>query len=289
MRCRSRRRRTRTRSPASDVALVTRLDIDLSFSLAEPDGSKSLEGTIQANGSEVTITADHPELLASSRALTLRQLRVLALEVARLGLSVTIAGPSGMIASIGDVKSNALQRVMTGSPYMKLGSAAAVAPLLRPRPGAKAFPLPPVTMFPLVPTVQRNTRHRISTTHYTPGSGRPRLVFIIGSANWDGTPAREFALLPGTTLISSGADADLMLSGLGDESAIVRHTDRDEYVLEVAGLAPVVLRTGARIELGVWRMAFFRAEYADHGRPWGGRIGGELSHQRSQPDRKLHR
>lgn len=268
------------------MALVTRLDIDLSFSMSEPGGGEPLAGTIQASGTEVTITANHPELLASGRTLSLRQLRAFAVEIATFGLSVTLAGPAGMIASLGDVKSNPLQRVVTGSSYIRIGSAAAVAPLLRAKPGARAFPLPPVTLFPLVPTVQRNTRHRISTTHYTPGSGRPRLVFIVGSENWDGTPAREFALLPATTLIGSGADADLLLAGLGDQTALVRHTDRDEYVLEVAGLAPVILRTGARIELGEWRMAFFRAEYADHGRPWGGRIGGELSHQRSQPERR---
>ncbi len=32
-------------------------------------------------------------------------------------------------------------------------------------------------------------------------------------------------------------------------------------------------------------MSFFREEYADHGRPYGGRIGGELGHQRTQPSR----
>ncbi|MFY9679907.1 MAG: FHA domain-containing protein, partial [Glutamicibacter protophormiae] len=43
-----------------------------------------------------------------------------------------------------------------------------------------------------------------------------------------------------------------------------------------------VLRSGARIELGGWRLVFYREEYADHGRPYGGRNGGELAYQRPQ-------
>jgi len=269
------------------MALETRLDIDLSFSMSEPDSAEPLAGTISASGSEVTITANHPELLASGRTVSLRRLRAVAREVAQLGLSVTIAGPAGTIASLGAVKTNPFQRMITGSSYLRLGSLRAVMPLLRPRPGATPFPLPPTTLFPFVPTLGRNTRHRISTTHYSAGSGRPRLVFIIGSKNWDGTPAREFDLLPETTTIGAGADADLQLADLGMISAVVRHTAQDEYVLEVNGMAPVTLRTGSRIELGIWRMAFFRAEFADHGRPWGGRVGGEMARQRSQPDRRF--
>ena len=32
-------------------------------------------------------------------------------------------------------------------------------------------------------------------------------------------------------------------------------------------------------------MSFYREEYADHGRPYGGRVGGEIGHQRPQPPR----
>jgi hypothetical protein len=271
------------------MAVVTRLDIDLVFSLVEPGAPESLEGTIRASGTEVTITANHPELLGSRRSVSLARLRDISQEIAALGFSVTLCGPAGLIASIGDVKSSVVHRALTGSPHVRLGSAAAVAPLLRQKSTSAAMPFPPMTLFPLVPTVVRNSRDHISTTHYTPGSGRPRLVFVIGSENWDGTPAREFDLLPETTLIGSGADADLTLPGLGKTTALIRHDSRDEYVLEVAGMAPVTLRTGARIELGDWRMAFFRAEFADHGRPWGGRLGGELSHQRPQQERHRSR
>ncbi|HSP75244.1 MAG TPA: hypothetical protein VLO31_03400, partial [Cryobacterium sp.] len=50
-----------------------------------------------------------------------------------------------------------------------------------------------------------------------------------------------------------------------------------------------ILRTGARIEMGPWRLAFFREEYADHGRPYGGRVGGEFAVQKPQPSRRAAR
>jgi hypothetical protein len=47
-----------------------------------------------------------------------------------------------------------------------------------------------------------------------------------------------------------------------------------------------ILRTGCRLEVGDWVLVFARDEHADHGRPYGGRIGGELGHQRPQPARE---
>ncbi|TFD73066.1 FHA domain-containing protein [Cryobacterium fucosi] len=167
------------------------------------------------------------------------------------------------------------------------------------------MPLPPSTLFPLVPTFDRRIRRRITTTHYTPGAGRPRLVFVVGSENWNGQAPREFDLQPGVTTIGSGPDSDLRLDGLQSLHAEIRHDRNDEYVLFPIG--PVaggtkqeiregrphgggqILRTGARIEMGPWRMAFFREEYADHGRPFGGRLGGELSYQKPQPARHAAR
>jgi len=37
--------------------------------------------------------------------------------------------------------------------------------------------------------------------------------------------------------------------------------------------------------MGEWRFTFARDEYADHGRPFGGREGGELADQPVQPPR----
>jgi hypothetical protein len=51
-------------------------------------------------------------------------------------------------------------------------------------------------------------------------------------------------------------------------------------------LREALLRTGARVDLGPNTLTYSREEYADHGRPYGGRIGGELGHQRPQPSRE---
>lgn len=283
---------------------AVRLDIDLSFSLLEPGSAGSeaeqLHGTMTASGTDVEIFASRPELLFTGRSVRLADIRSLAAEVAALGLSITITGPDGVIARIGKVDAPLVQRVVTGSPNIRLGSAAAVAPLLRRRgTDSSAIPLPPPTPFPLVPTVNRRIQRRATTTHYTPGSGRPRLIFVVGSENWNGQMPREFNLLPGTTRIGSGAEADLVLEGLTPVQAEIRHDGNDEYVLyplgEIASSASrdetsarrdggQVLRTGARIELGQWKMAYFREEFADHGRPHGGRLGGELSRQKPQRD-----
>jgi hypothetical protein len=135
-----------------------------------------------------------------------------------------------------------------------------------------------------------------TSTHAERGAGRPRLIFKVGE-NWDGTPPREFDLLDGTTRIGSAEDMDLRLDGLDPFHAEIRHSDHDEYVLlhvtaddeqngpmmSSAGLAGEgILRTGAPVELGSWAMSFFREEFADHGRPGGGREGGEGAHQPGQ-------
>jgi len=287
------------------VAAIPRFDIELEFSLepARPAGGTDadesghlLTGTITAHGSEVQIYASDPELLISGKAPNLVAIRDLAAQMAKAGVSVTLSGPGGLVAGMGDVKASLVHRAMTGSPHIRLGSATAIAPLLRSRPSAASIPLPPPTPFPLVPTVNRRVRRRVTTTHYTPGSGRPRLIFVVGSENWDGTPPREFDLLPGVTTVGSGEECDLRLDGLLALHAEIRHDDNDEYVLYAHGPirssavraaegAGQILRTGARLELGDWRMAFFRAEFADHGRPFGGRVGGELAHQKPQPGR----
>ncbi|MCJ1708360.1 FHA domain-containing protein [Microbacterium sp. VKM Ac-2923] len=284
---------------------MVRLDIDLAFSEHEEGADADtppFEGTITAAGSEVRIVVSDPARLPGNGRRTLTELSTVADALASRGISVRLEGPDGPILHLGDVKKSVLQRAITGSRHIRLGSVGAVAPLLtrRNRGQALTFPIPPETPFPLVPTVNRTVRRRITTTHYTPGSGRPRLIFAVGDATWDGARPREFDLLPTKTVIGSGEEADLKLPGLAPVHAEIRHEGDDEYVLygfDVVGGGGAreqgpgrggggrILRTGARIELGDWRLAFFRAEFADHGRPYGGRIGGELSRQRRQPPR----
>jgi len=284
------------------MVAVPRLEIDLSFSLDEPGlaGGVALEGTITAAGRDVEIFASRPEMLMQGRSVKLADIRGLAQEIAGFGLSITLSGPDGVIARIGDVNAPVIQRVITGSPHIRLGSAAAIAPLLRRRgTAAPVIPLPPTTLFPIVPTVSRRIRRTATTTHHVPGSGRPRLIFVVGSKNWDGRMPREFNLLPDGTIIGSGTEADLQLAGLNSRHAEIRHTADDEYVLypigELSGSSRLagaggrrdggqVLRTGTRMEFGQWKMAYFREEFADHGRPHGGRVGGELARQKPQSD-----
>jgi hypothetical protein len=134
---------------------------------------------------------------------------------------------------------------------------------------------------------------QITTTHDPRGGGHPRLIFALGSDAPPNTEQREFMLRPGVTVIGSAADADLRLAGLDGHHAEIRRDAADEYVYVDLGTSagsrvdgrPVgeqALHTGDRIELGTWTMSYYRDEFADHGRPYGGREGGELTWQRQQ-------
>jgi len=139
---------------------------------------------------------------------------------------------------------------------------------------------------------------KVTTTNDPAGGGRPRLIFAERGTRLDeGDGAdrdqQEFELLPGATTIGSSPDADVRLAGLRPQHAEVRRDKADEYLyvhLDPGGRSTVDgvsvgekrLHTGDRIELGDWVLSFARAESADHGRPYGGRQGGELSYQRTQ-------
>lgn len=280
----------------------THLDIDLRFSLDEPDDAGNpLTGSVTANGLDIEVFLSNPERFVHNHLTSLVDLRTVAAGLAEHSLVVSLFGPDGLIARIGAVNAPLAQRMMTRSPHVMLGTTTAVTALLKKwrqgTPPEHRLGLPPSTPFPLVPTVARRIKRTVTTTHYTPGSGRPRLIFVVGSENWDGQPPREFNLLPGITRIGSGPDVDLRLDGLDNLHAEIRHDGNDEYVLVAHGVVGggsrtanpaqgLILRTGARIEMAGWRMGYFREEYADHGRPYGGRLGGELSVQKPQPGRR---
>jgi len=129
---------------------------------------------------------------------------------------------------------------------------------------------------------------KVTTTHDPQGGGRPRLIFALGGSAAAGGGQREFDLLPGVTVIGSGPGADLRLAGLDERHAEVRRDEADEYVYADLGssagsrvdgqpMGAQALHTGDRIELGPWTLTYYREEFADHGRPYGGRQGGELS------------
>lgn len=279
---------------------MIRLDMDLSVEQVGPDDDTPMRFTVQAAGQEIVITFDDTHGLGALSRHDLTHLGPLADGLARRGISVRVVGPKGTLVQLGDVKSGPVGRAIAGSPHIKLGRLSALFAEVQHREQGKASPftVPPPTLFPVIPTLARGVRRRVTTTHYIPGSGRPRLIFAVGSGDWNDSRPREFDLLPGRTTIGSGPDADLRLDGLEKLHAEIRHNEDDEYVLysfaATGGGRPNlphskqdarILRTGSRIEIGPWRLAYYREEFADHGRPFGGRQGGEYAFQRQQPIR----
>lgn len=133
------------------------------------------------------------------------------------------------------------------------------------------------------------------TTHSKYGAGNPRLV-MIGVEDPAGSPV--FLLDQEETTLGSSPDCDIVLEGLLPHHATISHTETDEYVLDSLGQTETSspgeespfddapkgarLRHGAGFKIGHYAFAFQRQEYADHGRPFGGREGGELSRQSRQ-------
>lgn len=285
------------------TASPVRLDIDLRFSMSADDSRPAVGGSVLADGTDVTVSVTEGAVALPDARAGLEWARAFGAELARFGLTVSLRTRHGIVASIGVVRAPWYLRIFTRSPHLRLRSLSALRALRRDgrSPDAQRMHLPPTTLFPPAPTMARRIRRRPTTTHYLPGSGRPRLIFAMQSRTWDGKAPREFDLLPDVTIIGSSGAADLILPGLEPQHARIVHDERDEYVLYVAGSErasdkPVllessspgrILRTGALITLGEWRLAFFREEFADHGRPFGGRVGGEFAIQRPQPERRV--
>jgi len=135
--------------------------------------------------------------------------------------------------------------------------------------------------------------YKPTTTHAAWGAGHPRLLV---TSEYD----RYVHEISGdVTRIGSSTDADLVLTAADPLHATVTHDQTDEYLLTMFGQGETnastwsgadagrseILRTGAHFTAGPWRLVFARDEFADHGRPYGGRQGGEFAHQRRQPPR----
>ncbi len=274
-----------------------RIRADLAFSVTGSDAggpsTPSLFGTVRADGTHVVVHSD--DLLSLSAGRGPREVNALAAGLARTGLTVSLSGPGGPVATIGAVRSNLVHRVLTGSRHVRVDGwreAWRIRRAQRGTPGPGAPGLPPTTPMPFAPTFAR--RGPLTTTHDPLGGGRPQLVLATGPAAGRGASRKVFRLRREITRIGSAPDADLRLAGLAPRHAEIRCDDADEYRLVVvdggaatsvngAVAAQHLLRSGARVQLGEWRMSYWRDEYADHGRPYGGREGGELSHQRPQP------
>ena len=141
--------------------------------------------------------------------------------------------------------------------------------------------------------------NRPTTTHAEWGAGNPHLLITREDER------TEHPLDVDVVHIGSAAGNELQLDDTDPVHATIQHDDRDEYVLTLhgegemsahpdaaathAGARTQTLRTGARFTAGPWTLVFARDEYADHGRPYGGRLGGEYSDQRLQPPRPDYR
>lgn len=137
--------------------------------------------------------------------------------------------------------------------------------------------------------------YKPTTTHAEWGAGSPHLRITRDD---DRT---EFPLDADIVRIGSAAGNELILADTDSVHATITHDEHDEYVLVLhgagemsasAGVAAThgedrtaTLRTGSRFTLGPWELVFARAEFADHGRPYGGRAGGEGAHQTRQGPR----
>lgn len=279
---------------------------DLTFSADVPDRG-GLQGTLTAAGHRIEIRLRGPIRVDARRDA--RVVREVASALHDLGVTVVVYLDDRATVEVGRTEAAWWQRLLARSSHVRVMSPRGVAHLAMQRTGSGASRgvgladlIPPLTLFPLAPTF--SAEHRpVTTTHDPRRGGNPRLVAVAGeSVAGDGTEV-VFPLRHEVTLIGSGEQCDIRLAGLEDVHAEVIHDERDEMVVRdrsragttrVNGAVPgdgAVLRTGARITLGDAMLVYRRAEYADHGRPFGGRVGGELGHQRRQPDprRAQHR
>lgn len=266
------------------------VDADVRFSV-EVDG-RMMTGTLQGSGSELELTVDDPRLLGGSGTATAR---AVADELAAHGVKLTVSTDRPLV-TLGTPKSGFLQRRVTGSSHISVASFVAALRILGLRGSRTATPLvPPSTPLPLLPTVLRRPR-RPTTTHDPDGGGYPRLVMAPDPHPQPGDVQPVFHL-GSLSVLGSDPEVDIVLRGLSPRHAQVRHTDDDEF--EISSLDPArpvrvngapvysphLLRTGTRVDVEGWTLSFYREEWADHGRPYGGRIGGELGRQQLQPDR----
>lgn len=279
------------------------VDAELQFSVDIP-GSRTVTGVLTGVGKAMQLRVSNP-LLFAGRSDT-ASIHGLARALASQGLTLSVTTPSGPLVTLGAARTSWLQHRVTGSRHIRIERGAALWSLVRGKrhaPTGGALPAailaPPPTLTPLAPTMQRRPHRRVTTTHDPNRGGNPRLV--MAPRPYPGPLDRQDQLLlrDDVTTIGSGPDCDIRLAGLAPLHAEIRHDDLDEFVLvRVAGSAEdtrvhgaavqtAILRTGSGVDLGPWHLSYFRAEYADHGRPYGGRIGGELGYQRPQPPRAV--
>ena len=274
-----------------------RIAADLDFEVAVP-GSPSVQGQIRGTDNRLVLTVSDPGAFAGSRDVA--AIRTMAARLASWGMVLRVEHEGTHLVSFGDVRTSFWQRRSTGSRHIRLGSLRGAWTSTRARASFRSQRLPeasfepPATPWPIAPTLMTRPRRAVTTTHDPNRGGEARLV-VVKQDVWAGEKVPVLWLTKERTTIGSRASCDVVLPGLAPHHATVIHDRDDEFVVHSAdGMvkvhgAPVqqqVLRTGSRVEIGQHCLAFFREEFADHGRPHGGRIGGELGRQLPQPSRE---
>lgn len=285
--------------PATIARPRVEINGDLRFSVELP-GRRAVQGTVRGSGSRIEVRLSDNAIFAGARDAA--HLRGLAAMLASRGLTLVVLADDVVLLELGATESPWWQRPITRSRHLRVasvrGALTGAAGRIRRAgedavlPGSRL--LPPPTLLPVAPTFVRR-RRPVTTTHDPRRGGNPRLVLAASSG-----PGAEhsvtFPLRRDTTSIGSDPASDIRLDGLDGVHAVVEHDAHDELVVRdrsddhstLVNGAPagdgVVLRTGSRLTVGPWSLVYARAEYADHGRPYGGRVGGEAGHQRSQPD-----
>lgn len=272
-----------------------RLAADLAFEVTVP-GRDTVHGSLRSDPRGLVLTVDDPGLFAGRGDAS--AVRSLAAGLASRGLTMRVFDSHRHLVTLGAVRGPWWQRRLTGSRHIRLGSLRGAWTSARSRTKIVDTPvlpdagmLPPATMWPVAPTFLRRPRRRPTTTDDPLRGGNPRLVLAPGQARPGAHPLPRQWYLRDRTTLGSGAGCDIRLPGLEPVHASIEHDPGDEFVLHTAGplvrvhgrqVESQVLRTGARLEVGGWVLTYFREEYADHGRPFSGRVGGELGYQRPQ-------
>lgn len=272
------------------------VDADLRISL-DLDG-RLVTMRLTGQGHDLVLTVDDPAIFAGRPDA--EAVRSLAAEVARRGLVIRVRDTDGRsLIRVGRVRVPWWQRLVTRSSHIRVtggrGIWAASKGLTR---SGSVLPsqglLPPVTPWPLTPTMMRRPVRRTTTTHDPLRGGAPRLVEVPTDGVWVSEVPVHWLNRESVTTVGSSVHSHVQLRGLKPHHAEVEHTADDDFIIHAReGTVRVhgelvdsaALSNSARIQVGETVLAFSREEYADHGRPHGGRVGGEAGQQRSQPPR----
>jgi len=271
---------------------------DLAFSVEIP-GRQTVHGSLRGAGRHLRLDVDRPHVFAGRADA--RAVKLLAAALAGRGLTMRVMQGDTHLVTLGATRAPWWHRRATGSRHIRLGSLHGVWTSGRTRLRRRSEPVlpdrglvPPVTVLPLAPTFLRRTRRSVETTHDPAFGGSPHLV-VAQDSYLPGERQSVYWLTKETTTLGSAEACDIRLVGLSGLHAVIVHDDHDEYVVRSVDRATRVnggvvteqiLRTGSRLVVGRWTLAYSREEFADHGRPHGGRIGGEFGHQQPQPPRR---